>query len=790
MLQDVRFALRSFTRHPAFAAVAILTVALGVGVNTAVFSIADSVLFRPLPFPDADRMFVLRIGNPRTGETSGMLPGADVDAARAAGLFDSVGATSGFGERVYLRHGDGLDALLLVAVSPEYVDMLGLRPIAGRAFDRSDVGTRAVLLAYRTWMRQYGGDPAIVGATLPTLARSTDDATEKAPMHVVGVLPPTIRVPLFTTGDGMMLMPEEAGGAGRTFPPLVRLKRGVTPAAAQAQMSALRGPELVPGKSELRLVSLREQLGVREDHLVWLLVGAAAIVLLVACANLANLILARGSARARELAVRAALGGSRRRLIRLLFTEGACIATIGTAAGVFFGYVAFLTLAHRLPPRLAIAARPAFDMRVLGFAIAIACASTVAFSVLPAIRLARADALGGLGLGRLQTTSPRRGRRLLVGAEVAICLALLVGAGLVGRTLYALVTQDMGFGPHRVWATFDLPTMPIRRATAQADQAARLAFMKARLDDVRAVPGVRSAAIASAGPFSGMAPDFALTDGRGADRVYGYNVASGYIKTLGMSLLAGRDMTDAESDAGGPVGVLNERAARMLCGTPRDCIGHVVQSPRQPPRTVVGVVRDARQSMLKKSPPAMYVPFDPAFIGLGSIIVDIDDTPAARERLTQVLATAKDARVEIRPLDDSRDVELSPFRFNAIVVGAFAMLTLALAVVGVYGVMTAVVAERTREYGVRIALGATSARLNRFVLGQAAVPLVGGVIGGLVLALWASRFVASLLYGVVPADGVSFAAAAAIVLTSGLLAAFVPARRAGRVDPIVALRAE
>lgn len=288
----------------------------------------------------------------------------------------------------------------------------------------------------------------------------------------------------------------------------------------------------------------------------------------------------------------------------------------------------------------------------------------------PAVRLAHTDAREGLGLGRLQTLSPRRGRRLLVGVEVAICLALLVGASLVGRTLFALLTEDMGFGSHRLLATFDLPTMTGRRGSAmQADMAARLAFIQARLQDVRALPAVRTAALASAPPFSGNAPDFALTTGRGAASGGVYSVSSGYIKTMGMTLVAGRDITGAESSADVPVGVLNESAARMLCGTPRDCIGRVIRSPKQRDRTVVGVVRDVRQALEGKPAAAMYATFEPAFFLTRAIVIDADDTPAARAQVTRVLSTSKDARVDVRSLDEARDRELSPFRFNAVVVG-------------------------------------------------------------------------------------------------------------------------
>ena len=797
MLQDLRFALRLFNRHRGYAATAILTIALGVGVNTAVFSVADSVLFRPLSFADAGRLFVLRIGNPKTGEVYGTLPGEAVDAARGTGLFDGVAAAPGEfrGARAYIRTADGLDALALSAVSREYVDMLGVHAVAGRTFTGADAGTRAVILAHRTWMKRFGGDPAIVGSLIPSVLRSTDTATkDDPPLHVIGVLPPRLRLPLATFGeDGIYLLDHPPiGGPDRIFSPIVRLKRGITAAAAQAQLASLRAPDLSPGSSELRLVPLREELAGRQDPLLWLLLAAAATVLLVACVNLAHLMLARGATRARELAVRTALGGSRARLVRLLLVESAVLAAAGTGLGLAAAYWAFTLLSTRLPPVLALVADPAFDSRALGFAIATASFAALAFSVLPAVRLSRADARDGLRLGHLQVHGPRRGRQMLIAVQVATCVALAVGATLIGRSLVALLSQDLGFESRRVVVSFDLPTLVVNRGgVLRGDTAARAAFTQARLADMRAVPGVRAAGAASGAPFSGSAPDAPLMQSpAGGERGGVFSVTSGYFRAIGTPLVAGRDLTDAESFTAAPVGLLNEMAARILCGGPSACLGFAVRAPGQAPREVVGVVRDIRPGLQRAPKAAMYVPFDPARFTLATIAIDAPDTAESRDRLKHALSASPDARVNVRSLDEARDREVSPFRFNAVIVGAFAAITLLLSAVGVYGVMASVVGERTREFGIRIALGATRARLNRYVLLQAALPIGCGIAAGVALAAWGSRLVASLLYGVVALDAVSFAAATTTVLAIGLLAAYGPARRAGRVDPIVALKAE
>jgi predicted permease len=797
MLQDLRFALRLLRRHRGYATVAILTVALGVGANTAVFSIADSVLFRPLPFAAADRLFVLRIVNVQSGQAYGTLPGAAIEAARDTGLFDAMGAAPAQSRtaRAYIRRGGGLDALTLAEVSRGYLDMLGVRPVLGRSFDASDAGTRAVMLAHHTWIERFGGDPAIVDRSLASLFRSTEaSAIPDPPLRVVGVLPPRPRLPLVSsTADGLALMDNEAlGGTGRLFSPLVRLKPGVASGAAQARLEALRVPEVDPGTSALRLVPIRDELAGRQDPVLWLLLGASGIVLLVACVNLANLILARGSARGRELSIRTALGGTRRRLIRLLAIESACIAAFGAAAGLLVAYWAFTLIAVRLPPQLASVVDPALDVRALIFALGIAAVSAAAFGILPAWRLSRARPGSELRLGEMQLHPPRRGRQVLVALEIAICFALLVGAGLVGRSLIRLLSQDLGFQRQRVVATFDLPTLVTRGPNGlRADRPARAAFVRARLIDIRGVAGVRAAGAVSSPPYGLGAPDAPLFDKK-SSAVSGavYGASSGYFRAMAVRLLAGRELTDEESFSAAPVGVLDESAARIICGGVDNCVGRVVYSPMQPPRTVVGVVRDMRRSLSRTSLPSMYVPFDLARFITASIVIDADDTPESREGLKRALSVTADARVEVRSLDAARDKEASPYRFNAIVVGAFGLLTLALSIVGVYGVMSATIGERTREYGIRLALGATRERINTHVLAQAAAPLACGIIGGVALAAWGGRLLTSLLFGIVPLDTASFVAATIVVLFAGLGAAWIPARRAGRVDPIVALRAD
>ena len=682
MLQDVRFALRQLTRHRTYAAVAVLTIALGVGANAAVFSIADSVLFRPLPFPDADRLFVLRLGDVQTGNVFGMLPGSAVDAARDTGVFDGIGGASSRIWRAYVREGAGLDALALAPVSREYLELLGVDPILGRRFDASDTGTRAILLTHRAWMRRYGGDPAVVGRDVPAILRPTEAyPLTQTPLRITGVLPPRMHFPLLGDADGLLLNDERAGGAGDSFAPVVRLAAGVTPELARARLAALQGDELVPGKSMLRLIPIREELAARQDATLWLLLGAAGIVLLVACVNLANLILARGIARGRELAVRAALGGSRARVARLLLAEAACITAFGAVLGFVLAYWGFRGLAAWLPPGLARVADPSFDARVLTFGTIAAAVSTTVFSLWPVLRLSRADRQIGLRSRLDRFQGVWRGRQVLVALEVAICVTLVIGAGLVGRSLLALISEDLGFQPHRFAVTFDLPTLVVKQGDQiRTDRVARSAFYVSRLREIRALAGIRGAALVSAPPFSGMMPDAPLTDGRGEQGGV-YSISSGYFRTMGIPFVAGRDVTDDESFSGAPVAVLNEAATRLLCGNVESCLGRTIASPDQPARTVVGIVRDARQRLQRPAVPMMYAPPETDF-ALKTLVIDADGSRASREGVIRALSVSRDARVNLQSLDEDLDREISPFRFNAVVIGGFAALTLILAVVG------------------------------------------------------------------------------------------------------------
>ena len=779
MFNDFRYAIRFLARQRAFTLVAVVTVALGVGANTAIFSIADSVLFRPLPYAASDRLFVLEAMQLSANRRFGTMAVEDLQAARATGVFEAVLDLDPVGS-AFVRDGDRLTPIRVQPVPAEYLGALGVRPVYGRDFNESDAGQRAVLLTYRAWVGRYGANPGVLDTTIPTV--------DGAPLHVVGVLPPSFRVVsatvFFVPPDLLTMEPQSYPPGSRAATPIVRLAAGVTPAAAQARLSAVRGAEVKPGETELRLVPLRTAIGRMSSQTLVLLSAAAVLVLIVGCANLANLVLARGAERQRELAVRASLGAPRWRLMRLLLIENLTIAVVGGSVGLCLAYWSFGALVASLPVALARSLDPSFDARAFVFALAAAVAVGVVSGLVPAWRLARAGA-DGLQPGRLQAWSTRAGRKALLSLEVGVAVIAVVAAVLLGRSLERLITQQLGFDATRLIVS----ARAIKPGAMPQDRRARAAEFKLQLETVSALPGVRSAGAMTVLPAAGAAADMPLFP-RGTGDGGVWTVASGFFRTMGIPVVEGREFDQRESFSAAPIGILNQSAARLLFpdGHP---VGRQVTAPNQPARTVVGVVADWRESFKRPAVPAMYVPFDPARFRSAQIIVDAPDTAALREGIRQSLVRlAPDSLVTMNPVSALLDSDVAPVRFMLIVIGLFAGLTLALAMLGVYGVIAFIARERMREYGVRVALGATRRVIGVLVVRQSVVPIVAGLAGGLVAATWTSRLLTAQLFEIAPVDAMTFAGTAVLLFASGVAAAAMPARRATRVDPMIALRAE
>jgi predicted permease len=769
MLQDLRYAVRFLLRRPWFSLVAVLTVGLGVGANTAVFSLADAVLFRPLPYSHADRLFVLEPLNVSTGRRYGTLSRTDLEAAKATGAFDSV-IDLHYVDPVYIRNGDRVEPLHVQPVPPDYLSTLGVQPVYGRDFEDADAGTNAVLLSYKTWAGRYGRNPGIVGTAIPI--------ADGRSMEIIGVLPSSF----FRTPDALIVTRPSSAGP-RTSTPIVRLADGVSAQAAQARLSAIHGRELSPGKTELRMVSLQNRMGRFSRPTLVLLCGVAFLVLIIACANLANLVLARGTERQRELAVRMSLGASTMRVARLLLTETLLVAVLGGIIGVAAAYWSFGVLVAQLPSSLSQSMAPAFDARVFVFGVASAMTAGLAAGMLPAWRLARADTNAGLQIANAHARA-RSGRKALLSVEVGLATIAVIATFVLAQSLVDLVTKDLGFDARRLVVSMSSAAP----GAANQDSVARAVRFAQQLDSVRTIPHVRSAAAAATLPGSGGAPDFALFP-RGQGTGGGFMVSSGFFRTMGIPLLKGRGLDDRESFTGVPVGILNRTAAQMLFPD-GNVIGRQVRAPRQPPRTIVGIVADSRRSFKEPAEPTMYVPFDRGQFK-GDLVVDATDTPALREQIRVAInRVTPDTDVRIEPIGTLLDRESAVLRFTLTTTGAFAVLAVLLAALGVYGVIAFIAGERLREYGVRVALGAPRRAIAMLVVRQAVVPIGIGLGAGLVAAIWTTRLLAAEVLDVLPARPLIFVGAAALLLACGVLAAALPARRAAIVAPVVTLRAD
>jgi putative ABC transport system permease protein len=806
MLQDLSYALRALLRAPGFATAAVLSLALGLGANTALFSAVDAVLLRPLPYPDPDRLALVWSITPAYPTMPSSLPDfrAYRDRTRS---FEGMAAYYTARKNVDIE-GEGPERLAVERVTHELAAVLGVRPQLGRFFEAAEETFgrhQVVVLSHQLWMRQFRGDPAVLGKTL---------SIDGEPWTVIGVMPegfvfddPDIQLwaPISFKADSDMLT------RGNHFTQVVaRLRRGVALEAAKQDLakvaSALASevPENVG--MGVALQPLREAISGPMRPALLLLLGAVGLVLLIACANLANLLLARGMARSREFAVRAALGATRGRLVRQLLTESVLLAVTGGVLGSVLAVWALGGISALGAGALAQLPPLRLDLRVLGFALLLSVATGLFFGLAPALLLSRHTLADALKDGA-PSVAPRTGRlrSALVVAEVALSMMLLVGAGLLLRSLSALGHVDPGFRAGQL-LTANL-TIPPQR---YPDAAAQLAFSHELSSRVASLPGVSSVALASNVPLSGggwgkwisaegepePANLAAVTD------CLFQLVSADYFRTLGLQLVRGRFPDSAKELAI----VINETAARQLFAG-KDAVGRRVwlgpperflpalQRP-YPRYTVVGVVRDVRSSALARAPqPEAWLREELSDEGIGSLylIVRFAGAPGPLIKSLRDSLRALDssqALADVKTMSERMGASVAQERFSALLLSLFAGLALALAVLGVYAVMAYTVAQRTREIGVRMALGAAGFDVLRLVFRQGFALIAAGLLLGIAGALAASRAVSALLFGVSAIDPATYAGVAAVQIAVAAIALYVPARRASRLHPAVALRSE
>ena len=804
---DLRYARRVLRRSPSFALSAIVTLALGIGANTAVFSAVKAVLLNRLPYRDPDRL--VKLGESDSGEkraeTIGYTTAYDwrrlSHSFKSMSLYrDAAGALVAGGES---------ELLTGLRVNYDFFETLGVQMQVGRGFlpdeDRPD-RRYEVILAYGLWMRRFGGDPKIIGRAI----RLSDSS-----FTVVGVLPASFR-PLAIPG-----LPETA----EIFEPLgyalsdpiacrdcqhlqliARLKPGVSAQRAHAELDTIMAglvrqyPASYPPQARVAFEPLREHIVGRVATALWVLMGAAGFVLLIACLNVANLMLARATARAKEMALRAALGAARRRLVRQLLAESMLLAVAGGIAGVLLGLWSTSQLASLAPAEVPRLNEIHMDATVLGFALAASLLTGILFGLVPALRTSAADPNDALkDLGKATGSRSRHTLRdVLVMGELALAFVLVLATGLLGKSLVRLMDVDAGFDPRHV---LTLKTYVYGARYRQAE--AELGYYEQAFARLRATPGIESVAMTSAIPLTDFdRAGFHIRDRRmahdsedpSADR---YAVSPAYFRVMRIPLKRGRTFDSGDTATAPKVAIISEACARMLFPD-RDPLGKQIQlggrDDKKPWLTIVGIVGDVRQYGLDTpSNIAAYIPQAQDLAFGFSLVARTTADPLNMEKAARAALLAVDPTLpvfQVRPMESYLASSLAQRRFTLTLLALFGGLALALAAVGIYGVVSCAVTSRTREMGIRMALGAERRDVLAMVLRQAAVLAVTGLAAGLAASFALNRFVASLLFEVRTTDVTTLTAIAALLAAVALAASYLPARRAASVDPTVALRYE
>jgi putative ABC transport system permease protein len=809
LAQDTRYALRALRRSPGFAAVAILTLALGIGVNTAIFSVINAVVLRPLPYRDPATLLLIDTSPLISAPT--WLTAAWRDRARTlsdfAGFNDPRAAT--------LVHGGSSQQIDAANVTWNFLSFLGVAPVIGRDFAATDAdrGAAAVgILSHEFWRNAFGSDQAIVGKTLTVTGN---------PVTIVGVAPAGFRFPtrgtLPATGMPTDTQPDvlRVANADASVNVIGRLAPGSTPASATGELLAIFKQEAgtrfrgdAVERWELHAAPLQDRLVGSVRQRLWLVLGAVGFVLLVACANVANLLLARASTRQRELALRMALGARKGRVACLVLTETILLALLGSAAALVFAYttseVARTLLADRIPHVDGIA----IDARVLAFNLAVAAATGMLCGLvsLPGIRRLSVAAIFASGAPAVAGRS--RIRRLLLSAETAVTFVLVVGAALFMQTLWNLSAQDRGFDADRLLTVRVSTGLPpdLDRSERRAGSRFFAVFFSELRDRLERLPGVTSAGAVSLGPLDGISSGFTniAVNGRTVSSQESLIpvafVTPGYFRTMRIPVIGGRDFNEGDRLGADLVAIVNEAFQRRFAAT-GDILGARVTSGSGPEAfTIVGVTQDVPDRSLRQAPePLLMAPLAQmpgvhiSWSALTFVLRTAESDPlrlAPEVRRTIWAVNPNIVIVGIATMNARVAVGMRAERDSALLFGLFALAALAMAAIGVYGVAAYTIAQRTKEIGIRVALGAARHDVRRLVVSQTLWPTLIGISVGVAAAAMLTRLVASMVYGVTPLDPATFAVGIVVLVSVALAATWMPARRAIRIDPLVALRCE
>jgi putative ABC transport system permease protein len=806
LIQDLRFGLRMLMKTPVFTLAAVLSLAISIGATSAIFSVVNGVVLRPLPYQQPEQLLRLWHSKPKIGMTDMPISGGNVQVWRERA--QSFAGVAAFNTTQAIFTGEAEPEVVRGArVSANLLPLLGYQPLLGRGFlpsENQQPNHAVILLGYQLWQRRFGGDPNIIGRAV------TLDHTNN--YTVVGVMPVLASFP----GESEFWIPETTTANGRhdmrSLSVIARLKPGVTWQTAE---------------SELQLIHQQLQQERADDYKDWavwsqplhdsvvgkarptllMLLGAVGFVLLIACANVANLLLARAAARQKEIAVRAALGAGRLRLIRQLLTESCLLSLLGGALGLCLAYGAVQVLIALNPPRVPRMAQINLDGRVLAFTFLTTLLIGLLFGLAPTLHASKTDIQQTLKEGFAQS----RGRRwlpwgglpsfslreALVVAQTALALVLLVGAGLLIKSFVKLRQVELGFEPHNAIVLTLAP--PFNQLPKRASV---IPYYQRLLDELKTVPGVNTVALGTAAPTEGAYMSSSIVVAgrpapaeRDAQQTFVNVVSPDYFRALGNPLKQGRLFTDADNESAPSVAVINETLARAYFPG-ENPIGQRIALRGDPNewREIVGVVTNINQFGLEKEhKPTFYAPFrQEDAVALNLIVRTAADPAALLPALrARILAADKFTAVtRVRTLEELVSASVAQPRFYALLLTLFAGIALTLAMIGIYGVMAYAVSRRTHEIGVRMALGAEASRIVRMIVGQGILLIGMGVLLGLLAARGLTGVVRDLLFGVQPTDPLTFALIASGLMLAALLACWIPARRAARVDPLSALRNE
>jgi putative ABC transport system permease protein len=803
LFSDIRYAVRNLLKRPGFTAVAVITLALGIGANSAIFSAINALLLKPLPIPNQDRVVAIWDKNPSRGYEHNEVAFANYLDWRAQNhSFDQLALERWWSTN--LTGGDQPERIQGFQVTANFFDVIGIKPVQGRNFleEENQPGKDSVaIIAHSLWQRRFGSDPAIVNKTI---------TTNGVPRTVIGVLPEGFNYPKGAEVYAPIAMTPQLIKSRdfHSFYVIGRLKDGVTLQSAQSDIDTIAGrlatqyPDTNVGLGATVYPIVADTTRVYSTAM-WIMMAAVGFVLLIACANVANLMLARAGGRQKEIALRAALGASRWRIVRQLLVECLIIALLGGAAGVVIALWGIDLLRAANPGDAAKYADGwknfTLNYQVLAFTLGLSLLSGFVFGLAPAWQVSKPNVNDALKEGGRQGgAGSHRLRSLLVISEIALSLMLLIGAGLFIRSFAALLKSNPGFNPEGVvTANLNLPVAKYK------DESQRANFYADLIQRVRTLPGVQSAAVVNYIPLGGSnSSDDFLIEGApepkpGQENVGRYRVCTpDYFQTMGISILKGRGFNDQDKAGSLPVVIVNETLARKYWPA-GDALGKRIRFygplDKAPWMQIVGIVQDVKHELNSPVTPEYYLPH-PQDSWNAMVLVartSVDPGSLAAPIRQQVSAIDRDLPVfDVKTMQEVRALSIAVYSIGSVTMTIFAIVALLLAAVGIYGVMAFAVSQRTQEIGIRMALGARALDVLKLVLRNGMFLAAIGAVIGLAGAFAITRFMSSLLFGVSPTDIWTFALVTMGLLLVALFACFIPARRATKVDPMIALRYE